>query len=217
MDKDKGPLSWLKKMLSNEPPEKKTGKYQYLLIVLLFGAAIMLISNFLLKGDVSSTDLPVFNNNSESTTNDVAAFGQKKSKQNDMIVDYEEKYENQLKDALEGILGVGDVTIVVNVDSTEMKVLEKNRTTQSQSTDETDREGGKRKVEDSSQEEQVVTIRNGEKEVPIVVETKKPEIRGVLVVAKGADNIQVKGWIIEAVTRVLGVPSHRVAVMPKKD
>ena len=218
MDKDKGPLSWFNKLLSNEPSEKKTGKYQYLLIVLLVGAAIMLISNFLLKEDVSNTDLPVFNNNSESTTDDdVAAFGQKKSQQNDMIVDYEEKYENQLKDALEGILGVGDVTIVVNVDSTEMKVLEKNRTTQSQSTDETDREGGKRKVEDSSQEEQVVTIRNGEKEVPIVVETKKPEIRGVLVVAKGADNIQVKSWIIESVTRVLGVPSHRVAVMPKKD
>ena len=54
------------------------------------------------------------------------------------------------------------------------------------------------------------------KRVPVVIETKKPAIRGVLVVAKGADNIQVKKWIIEAVTRSLDVPSHRVAVMPKK-
>ena len=59
-------------------------------------------------------------------------------------------------------------------------------------------------------------IQNGEKEVPIVVETKKPAIRGVLVVAKGADNIQVKKWIVEAVTRSLDVPSHRVSVLPKK-
>jgi stage III sporulation protein AG len=49
-----------------------------------------------------------------------------------------------------------------------------------------------------------------------VVEYQKPAIRGVLVVAKGAENIQVKKWIIEAVTRSLDVPSHRVAVMPKK-
>ncbi|SIB32256.1 stage III sporulation protein AG [Mycobacteroides abscessus subsp. abscessus] len=71
-------------------------------------------------------------------------------------------------------------------------------------------------MEDLSKEDQLVIIRDGEKEVPIVVETKKPVIRGVLVVAKGADNIQVKKWIIEAVTRSLDVPSHRVAVMPKK-
>jgi stage III sporulation protein AG len=219
MDKDKGPLSWLKKQFSNESSEKKNGKYQYLVLVLLFGAAIMLISNMFLKEDVSNKALPVFNNDSGSDTsdNDVAAFGQKKSQQNDIITNYENQYENQLKEALEGILGVGDVTVVVNVDSTETKVLEKNKTSQTQSTDETDREGGKRKVDDASQEEQLVIIRNGEKEVPIVVETKKPEIRGVLVVAKGADNIQVKSWIIEAVTRVLGVPSHRVAVMPKKN
>ena len=54
------------------------------------------------------------------------------------------------------------------------------------------------------------------KKFRLFLQTKKPEIRGVLVVAKGAENIQVKKWIIEAVTRALDVPSHRVAVMPKK-
>lgn len=215
-DKDKGPLSWLKSLLSDGSSEKKPGKYQYLLIVLLFGAAIMLFSNMFLKENVSNTDVPVFNNESEKSE-EVPAFGQKNTRQNEMITDYENKYETQLKEALESILGVGEVTVVVNVDATDKKVLEKNTTTQSQSTDETDREGGKRIVEDSSKEEQLVIIRDGEKEVPIVVETKKPEIRGVLVVAKGADNVQVKKWIVESVTRVLSVPSHRVAVMPKKD
>ena len=131
-------------------------------------------------------------------------------------IDYERTYEAQLKEALDKIVGVEDVTVVVNVDATELKVFEKNTNTQSQQTDETDREGGKRKVEDQSREEQLVIIQDGEKEIPVVTETKKPAIRGVLVVAKGADNIQVKKWIIEAVTRSLDVPSHRVAVMPKK-
>jgi len=37
-----------------------------------------------------------------------------------------------------------------------------------------------------------------------------------LIVAKGADNIRIKKEIIDAVTRALDVPSHRVAVMAKK-
>lgn len=216
MDKDKGPISWIKKLFSNDSSDKKPGKYQYLVLVLLFGAAIMLISNLFIDNK-TNTNVPVFNSDSGKQENqEVPAFGQKNSKENDIIKNYEEAYENQLKEALEGIQGVGDVTVVVNVDATEKQVLEKNAKSQTQTTDETDREGGKRKVEDSSQEQNLVIIREGEKEVPIVVETKKPEIRGVLVVAKGADNIQVKKWIIEAVTRALDVPSHRVAVMPKK-
>lgn len=167
--------------------------------------------------NTASNELPVFNNEKEKQVNeDVPAFGQKSTKQNDIIKTYEDAYENQLKEALEGIQGVGDVTVVVNVDATEKQILEKNSKTQTQTTDETDREGGKRNVEDSSKEDSLVIIREGDNEVPIVVETKKPEIRGVLIVAKGADNIQVKKWIVEAVTRALDVPSHRVAVMPKK-
>lgn len=218
MDKDKGPISWFKKLLANENSEKKTGKYQYLILVLLIGAAIMLISNIMFQENEAKSDLAVFNNTKETDSSDeVPAFGQKSSKQKDMISNYEDAYENQLKEALEGIQGVSDVTVVVNVDSTEKSVLEKNTNTQTQTTDEIDREGGKRKVEDSSKEDQLVIIRNGEREEPIIIETKKPAIRGVLIVAKGADNIQVKKWIIEAVTRALDVPSHRVAVMPKKN
>lgn len=217
MNKEKGPITWLKKIFANEEQsEKKHGKYQYLVLVLLFGAAIMLISNLLFKDKPSDTSSPVFKNVEKKDEEEVPTFGHKQSDGNDLIATYERAYEAQIKEALDAIVGVEDVTIVVNVDATEKKVLEKNRNSKTQTTDETDREGGKRKVEDQSKEEQLVIIRNGEKEVPIVIETKKPVIRGVLVVAKGADNIQVKKWIVEAVTKALDVPSHRVAVMPKK-
>jgi stage III sporulation protein AG len=218
MDKNNRIISWFRtKFLNEAEPEGKKGKYQYLIIVLAIGSAIMLGSNLFKKADSDQTqsDLPVFQNSSQQDE-DVPVFGSKKSGGNKTISDYENSYETQLKDALETILGVGDVKVVVNIDATERKVLEKNKVIHSQTTEEVDREGGQRKVEDLSEDQQVVIIRSGDKEVPIVVETKKPDIRGVLVVAKGADNIQVKKWIIEAVTRALDVPSHRVAVMPKK-
>lgn len=216
MDKQSGPLSWLKKRLKlDENAEKKPGKIQYMVLVLCIGAAFMLAGNILFKPENTSSVIPAAANK-EAETEEVEAFGMKKSAGNKTIAEYEEKYENQLKQALEEMLGVNDVNVMVNIDSTDRKVFEKNSSVKSQTTEEGDREGGQRKVQETSEDEQLVIIRNGEKEVPIVVETKKPDIRGVLVVAKGADNIQVKKWIVEAVTKALGVPSHRVAVLPKK-
>jgi stage III sporulation protein AG len=216
----KGPISWLKQWLSaNEKQDKKNVKVQYLLLVVLFGALIMVANNLLFseKASVGET-ISTFQNQPVSTGEDVEVFGNKTGGGggNNTISDYEHAYEAELKDALEEMLGVNKVTVIVNVDATDKKVLEKNTNTQTQTTDETDREGGTRKVVDASTDEQLVIVRNGDKEGPILLETKKPSIRGVLVVAQGAENIQVKKWIIEAVTRVLDVPSHRVAVMPKK-
>ncbi|PEQ96564.1 stage III sporulation protein AG [Neobacillus sp. OS1-33] len=216
MDNNQGPFSWLKKVLKIEgKSDKKPGKYQYMLVVLCIGAALMLVGNIVFKTNSNAADTAV-TTSGKVAAEDVPAFGLNKGSGNKAVDKYEEKYENQLKKALQQMLGVNDVTVVVNIDATDKKVLEKNRVSKSQTTEETDRDGGQRKVQEASTDEQLVIIREGEKEVPIVVETKKPVIRGVLVVAKGAENIQVKKWIVEAVTRTLDVPSHRVAVMPKK-
>lgn len=220
MGNNKGPISWLKKLLrmdeQDEKSGKKPGKFQYMLLVLCIGASLMLVGNIVLKNDTGSKDIPAATTAKTGGDEDVAAFGLNKSSGNKTISEYEEKYEDQLKKALQEMLGVDDVTVIVNIDSSDKKIFEKNRSNKSQTTEESDTQGGQRKVQDNTVDEQLVIIRNGEKEVPVVVETKKPDIRGVLVVAKGAENIQVKKWIVEAVTRVLGVSSHRVSVVPKK-
>ena len=216
MENNKGPFSWLKNIVSKgENTEKKAGKYQYMILVLCIGAAFMIVGNVLFSDKTTSNEIQAVNS-SQGQTEDVETFGHKKDSNNKTIASYEESFEKELTKSLEEMLGVDNVTVVVNIDSTDKKVLEKNIVTKSQTTEEKDNEGGERKVQETSTDEQVVIIRDGEKEVPIIVGEVKPEIRGVLVVAKGAENIQVKKWIIEAVTRSLGVPSHRVAVMPKK-
>lgn len=191
--------------------EKKPTTLQYVLVILLVGIAFMLVSN-VLSSNKPETMEAIQNINQEQ---DVEVFKQKDSN-NSSIRSFEEEYENHLKDALETMIGVDNVSVVVNVESTSEKILEKNKVAQSQTTNETDREGGTRKVEDQSVDEQVVIVRQGDQEAPIVIKTEKPEIRGVLILAKGAENIQIKKMITDAVTRVLDVPSHRVAVLPKK-
>jgi stage III sporulation protein AG len=219
MSSKKNPFQALKQWISKDnehPPqkEKKGGKYQYLFIILLVGIAFMLISDLWKSDERAATEVSS-SDSSSLNEEDVPAFGTGEKKQNKSMKDYEEYYENQLKEALEQIVGVDEVNVVVTVDSSEEKIYEKNESSQKQRTNETDQEGGKRSIEESSKEDQIVIIQDGEKEVPIISETKKPKVSGVLVVAGGADNIQIKKWIIEAVSRVLDVSTHRVAVMPK--
>jgi stage III sporulation protein AG len=186
----------------------KNGKlHPYFVVVLLVGAGLMIVSNMYSTGNddyVSTlTDEP-----------DVAAFGQSSTPKT--MADYEDHYENQLREILEEAVGISDVSVMINLDATETKIHEFNMKKQTQNTDETDSQNGKRKVKDVSNDKQVVIIRVGDKEMPVVVKTEKPVVRGVIIVAKGADNIQVKQWIVEAVTRVLNVPAHKVSVLPKK-
>src|SRR4051812_29753800 len=121
--------SWIKKQFfkDNQSNHKK-GKYIYLIVVLTLGTMIMLISNLFINNESSQNALPTFNNNNgdNQSKEDVETFGQKDSTGNSLIRDYELAYEAQLKEALDTIVGVSDVTVVVNVDATEKQVLEKN-------------------------------------------------------------------------------------------
>lgn len=129
--------------------------------------------------------------------------------------EYEAMYEKQLKDVLQSIDGVGQVSVMVNIDSTEEIVVEKNRNKHSQVTKEADK-GATREINDESSQEQVVITRKDKDEQPVVLKTVKPRVRGVVVVASGAQNLQVKAWILEAVQKVLAVPSYKISILPKK-
>ncbi|MGD6815577.1 stage III sporulation protein AG [Metabacillus sp. 84] len=187
-----------------------------LLILLAAGIGLMLLSNLTSGGAKPESPRSAAVTGSSGTAEDQEVFKQSGDTEKDLIAGYEQEYENQLKEALETISGIDDVSVVVNVDATSLKILEKNRNSQSQVTNETDRDGGERKVDDRTVDEQVVIIKQGDKETPIVLQYTKPSIRGVLVVAKGADNVQIKKLIVDSVTRVLGVESFKVAVAPKK-
>lgn len=219
MGKNKGILNTIKGMFSgskDEPPDKKGNKKsQYFLLLLAVGVAFMLISN-LFSGEKPTSSVMTTSSSSEASSKDEPTFGGQKDDLTNAISKYEDRYENELKEALEAIAGVEDVIVSVSVDATETKVLEKNTVSQSQITKEEDRDGGKRQVEDITSDEQVVIIRSGDSETPIILKIEKPEIRSVLIVAKGVENAKIKQMVVEAVTQGFDVPNHKVAVVPRK-
>lgn len=192
---------------------KKPTKIAYVLIIALVGLLILISSNlFSPSNDQDETFIPT---EEQQTLPEEETFLQKDKDEEPNEGDIESQYEQELTALLEKIQGVSDVEVMVNLDATKAKVFEKNLVVGRQTTEETDKGGGKRQIEDFSKDQQVVLVRQGDREVPLLVKTEKPHVRGVLIVAKGADHMQVKQWIIEAVSRVLDVPTHRVAVMPK--
>ncbi|MDL4841587.1 stage III sporulation protein AG [Aquibacillus rhizosphaerae] len=193
---------------------KKTTKMGYILVIALLGLLVLIVSN-MFQGQAEDNNSLSLSDNNVSSSEEETFLSKDDDEKSEEVKQVEGQYEKDLTDLLEKISGVSEVEVMVNLDSSEKKVFEKDLIIGTQTTEETDQNGGERHVEDSTEEQHVVIVRQGDKEVPLIVQTKKPEVRGVLVVAKGVDHIELKQWVVEAVSRVLDVPSHRIAVMPK--
>lgn len=131
------------------------------------------------------------------------------------INEMEKQYEKNLAHMLNKINGVTEVEVMVNIDSTNIQMYEKDVVFGSQTTVETDQSGGRRTVEDETKETKLVYVRRGDEEVPVLLKTEKPPIRGVFIIAKGVGNATVKQRVVEAVSRVLDVPTYRISVLAK--
>ncbi|MBO8154823.1 MAG: stage III sporulation protein AG [Bacillaceae bacterium] len=194
--------------------EGKPTKLAYMTLIGLLGLLFLIAGNFF-QQDETVQDSPLFTEDQPLAQPDQETFSQKGDGNEQIISEMEEVFEKELKEILEKIEGVSQVDVMVNLDATKLKIYEKNTIVGKQTTNETDQKGGKRQIEDYSQEEQTVIIRNQNQEMPLLIQTKKPAVRGVLIVARGAENIQIKKRIVEAVSSVLDAPTHRISVMPK--
>lgn len=202
-------------LFRNNEGEKLPKKFNYIIILGLIGLLMLILSNVFSDGtEKSQRNNEVLQESMEQPNEETSGVETNKEG-----VAFEEEmetsYEKELEDMLNKIQGVSEAEVMVNLDSTNIHVYEKNLIKGSQTTEESDQHGGDRTVEDQTEESQVVLVRQGDREVPLLVQTKKPEVRGVFVIAKGAENKTVENWIVESVSRVLDVPTHRISVMPK--
>ena len=123
MKEDNFLAKMLKRLRKQDPPSKdgepakKPTMYFYMLAVLVAGVVIMMGSELFEKQEEDSI-LTVAAPDESAKTEEVETFGRSNDKTDKTITDYERTFENQIKEALETITGVSDVTVVVNVDAT---------------------------------------------------------------------------------------------------
>ena len=200
---------WLERTVGGGRRGRVTG---WVLVSGLVGAAAMILNSYLTLQDADSI---AGSREPPPTAEETRAAGRLDPEPAEYEA-FEARYEAAIRDILQKIAGVGEVDVMVTIDSTEELVVERHVEQRQQSTNEKDRQGGTRVISDASRSGQVVLVQTKGDQTPIVVKKIRPQIRGVVVVAAGAENLTVKKLIAEAVERGLGVPAHRISVIPGK-
>src|SRR5699024_4042028 len=151
-------------------PTKLPRKYGYFIVIGLIGLLFLLLGNIFTGAKDEDENL----NNNVTIQNEEKSqqVSSKDSSLTSDVNELEENYKNELEDMLEKIQGVSEVEVMINLDSTNVKVYDKNLISNKQITDENDKSGGKRQIEVHTEETEVVIVRQGDKEVTLYLLTK---------------------------------------------
>lgn len=128
----------------------------------------------------------------------------------------EEILEKKLEQILSTIQGVDNVKVMITLETTGQIEPAFNKVKANETSQENDSDGGKRVVTTENVTQTIVTQNNKDGSVPILLKSFEPEIKGVIVVAQGADDVLVKDRLFKAVKTVLQVSSNKVEVYPRK-
>lgn len=123
-----------------------------------------------------------------------------------------EDLEKQLTGILSKISGAGDVDVMITFQSSEEVVPAYNSNTTTETTKEQDSSGGERTTTSSTQNKTMITSNSNE---PVILKTSEAEIKGVIVVATGATDPNVKKLLYNAVQTSLQISGHQVEIYAK--
>lgn len=179
----------------------KKGRSLFLLFLLFLGIILMLASSF-------------FAPQKDKVPADMAAFTAEKAKETFLQESYEKELARSLKETLERIDGISDVHVFIYFSTGGESVYAQNVEESLRQTSEMDREGGTREILEKNRREEYVFFREGGGEKALLVEGRKPEITGILVVARGAEKSLLRLRVVRAIQSALNLPAHRIAVLP---
>lgn len=128
-----------------------------------------------------------------------------------------EVMEQQLENALSKVEGVGQVQVVITLESTNQKIVEKDRPSSESTQNQTGEDGKNSTSSSGNTEESTVYEKDSDgNQMPYVVSESYPEVRGVMVIAQGGDNPVVIQQISEGVMALFRVDAHKIKVMKMK-
>ncbi len=124
-----------------------------------------------------------------------------KNEQTDELMVYKNTMESQVEQLLSQVEGVGKADVMLTLKASKEKVTLKDHRV----------ETGK------SEEESVLVEDENHNTAPYVVQEREPEIEGILVVCTGGDDSGIQREIIDAISALFSVESHKIKVMKSKE
>ena len=129
---------------------------------------------------------------------------------------YEEILEAKLANLLSQVKGAGAVSVCITLESGAEQEYAKNITRETKVIQERDGGGGVRTTTETKESDQVLLSRDSGADHPVMVRESKPQIKGVLVIAEGAQDSAVKANLTRAVEAGLGIPPYKITVLPHR-
>ena len=120
--------------------------------------------------------------------------------------------EENLEDILSKIAGDGKVKVLVTYSETSEVVAMYNEKNTLNNTEETDTNGGVRKIEKTDTDKEIIYEEKNGQKTPITQKVIMPKIEGAIVTAEGASNPAIKTNIIQAVSAATGISTYRIQV-----
>jgi len=220
----KGLTGWLDK---KKAQGKKLRKDQ-LLIILLSGVLLMIVA-FPVGGsgnqeNDTQTDGVSLGFGEESGKNSVwnqmdeEANGNERNSDNGLesTDTYITEMETKLEQVLSNVENVGRVDVLITLQSSEEKIVEKDTPINRSNTEEQDSGGGSRSVNNVDTQETTIYETDSGKSTPYVVKTTSPRVEGVVVVCEGAGIGTVSKNITEAIEVLFGIEPHKIKVVKMK-
>ena len=197
-------MEWLKKIY--EKYLKTDQKITNFAILFIIGVIIMIAGGSL------------FGDSSKSKKDAELIIETNSAKNHDT---FKNSYEIQLEERLENILreieGVGKVKAMITFEGTSEIVPAVDEKSGETITEETDNHGGNRKIHQIEEENKIIMFNEaGGVQKPLIVKELQPTVKGVIIAAEGASNIQVKADILQAVKTALNIPAHKIQVFVKQ-
>ena len=119
---------------------------------------------------------------------------------------------SDLEDILSNINGVGKVKVMITYAETSKTIPVYNEESSEENTEETDSEGGTRKVTQTDTRKEVIYEETDNGSTIITQSIVSPTIEGAIITAEGASDATVKTNIIQAVGAVTGLATHKIQV-----
>ena len=196
----------LKKLIELIKKDGNSNKFSNLIVICLIGILLVIAASFF----KNSNSIASVTNKNEKVSNTA-------EEKNMTTTEYENEQEVKLKALLQSIQGIGNVQVMINFSNDSDEVAAYNENSTSSVINEVDNSGGKRTTVQNSQSNSVVLATNGENTGPVIISTNKPKINGVMIVAEGAEQSNIKLDIITSVAELFDISEDRVNVLPMKN
>ena len=189
---------------------KKKLTKENMAIMALLGILLMVIAIPVKKTETQKDQTAAPENKS-------TASGTQETEEEDNTGGYAGELEERLESLLASMEGVGNVKVMVILDSSREQVVEKDIPSTMDTTKETDSTGGSRDVINSRQEETTVYVTDSAgNKTPYVSKIREPSIEGVAVVAQGGGNAVIQKNITEVIQALFGIEAHKIKVVKMK-